>query len=248
MIEIRIHGRGGQGGVTLAKLIATSRFLQGLSVQAFGLYAAERSGAPIQAFCRYSEETITNRNLIYEPDHIIVLDPTLVGPAITAGLKAGGWILINSEESPRHLAEQFGHFRIATVDATKIARDNKLGTRSVPIVNTALAGAVGKMLGFPLPETEAALEHLGFVGGNIKAAGTARRTRQCSSWTGPPTRRRSRTSSRRRPCTPTACSKGRAHHGRPSGPGSGRPSSRTGSSSSRRATTSAPRATTCRAS
>ena len=49
MIEIRIHGRGGQGGVTLAKLIATSRFLQGLSVQAFGLYAAERSGAPIQA-------------------------------------------------------------------------------------------------------------------------------------------------------------------------------------------------------
>ena len=89
MIEIRIHGRGGQGGVTLAKLIASSRFLQGLSVQAFGLYAAERSGAPIQAFCRYSGQAITNRNLIYEPDHVIVLDPTLVGPAITAGLKAG---------------------------------------------------------------------------------------------------------------------------------------------------------------
>ena len=76
MIEIRIHGRGGQGGVTLAKLIATSRFLDGLSVQAFGLYAAERSGAPIQAFCRFSAEPITNRNLIYEPDHVIVLDPT----------------------------------------------------------------------------------------------------------------------------------------------------------------------------
>jgi 2-oxoacid:acceptor oxidoreductase gamma subunit (pyruvate/2-ketoisovalerate family) len=173
MIEIRIHGRGGQGGVTLAKLIATSRFLQGLSVQAFGLYAAERSGAPIQAFCRYSSQTITNRNLIYEPDHIIVLDPTLVGPAITAGLKAGGWILINSPESPDFFTEQFGHFRIATVDATRIARDNKLGTRSVPIVNTALAGAVGKMLGFPLDEIEAALEHLGFVGGNLAAAGRA---------------------------------------------------------------------------
>jgi 2-oxoacid:acceptor oxidoreductase gamma subunit (pyruvate/2-ketoisovalerate family) len=173
MIEIRIHGRGGQGGVTLAKLIATSRFLQGLSVQAFGLYAAERSGAPIQAFCRYSGETITNRNLIYEPDHIIVLDPTLVGPALTAGLKAGGWILINAEEAPGHFADQFGHFRIATVDATQIARDNKLGTRSVPIVNTALAGAVGKMLEFPLPEIEAALEHLGFVGGNLAAAGRA---------------------------------------------------------------------------
>jgi 2-oxoacid:acceptor oxidoreductase gamma subunit (pyruvate/2-ketoisovalerate family) len=170
MIEIRIHGRGGQGGVTLAKLIATSRFLQGLSVQAFGLYAAERSGAPIQAFCRYSESAITNRNLIYEPDHIIVLDPTLVGPAITAGLKPGGWILINSPESPDYFAEQFGHFRIATVDATQIARDNKLGTRSVPIVNTALAGAVGRMLDFPLDEIEAALEHLGFVGGNLAAA------------------------------------------------------------------------------
>ena len=173
MIEIRIHGRGGQGGVTLAKLIATSRFLQGLSVQAFGLYAAERSGAPIQAFCRYSEDTITNRNLIYEPDHIIVLDPTLIGPAVTAGLKAGGWILFNSEESPDYFAADFGHFRIATVDATRIARDNKLGTRSVPIVNTALAGAVGKMLGFPLEEIEAALQHLGFVDGNLKAAATA---------------------------------------------------------------------------
>jgi 2-oxoacid:acceptor oxidoreductase gamma subunit (pyruvate/2-ketoisovalerate family) len=173
VIEIRIHGRGGQGGVTLAKLIATSRFLRGYSVQAFGLYAAERSGAPIQAFCRYSEQTITNRNLIYEPDHIIVLDPTLVGPAITAGLKAGGWILINSPEAPGHFAETFGHFRIATVDATRIARDNELGTRSVPIVNTALAGAVGRMLGFPLAEVEAALEHLGFVDGNLAAAGRA---------------------------------------------------------------------------
>jgi 2-oxoacid:acceptor oxidoreductase gamma subunit (pyruvate/2-ketoisovalerate family) len=170
MIEIRIHGRGGQGGVTLAKLIATSRFLQGLSVQAFGLYAAERSGAPIQAFCRYSEEIITNRNLIYEPDHIIVLDPTLVGPTILAGLRAGGWILINASQSPDEFVEQFPRNRIATVDATTIARDNDLGTRSVPIVNTALAGAVGKMLGFPLDEIHAALEHLGFRGGNLVAA------------------------------------------------------------------------------
>ena len=100
MIEIRIHGRGGQGGVTLAKLIATSRFLQGQSVQAFGLYAAERSGAPVQAFCRYSDEPITNRNLIYEPDHIIVLDPTLIDAQIATGLKAGGWILLNSPQPP----------------------------------------------------------------------------------------------------------------------------------------------------
>ncbi|MGB5332423.1 MAG: 2-oxoacid:acceptor oxidoreductase family protein [Woeseiaceae bacterium] len=170
MIEIRIHGRGGQGGVTLAKLIATSRFLKGLSVQAFGLYAAERSGAPIQAFCRYSDRPITNRNLIYEPDHVIVLDPTLVAPAIAAGLKAGGWILINSPQAPDEYTNQFAHNRIATVDATTIARDNTLGTRSVPIVNTALAGAACRMLDYPLDEMCAALEHLGFGGTNLSAA------------------------------------------------------------------------------
>ncbi len=170
MIEIRIHGRGGQGGVTLAKLIATSRFLKGQSVQAFGLYAAERSGAPIQAFCRFSEEPITNRNLIYEPDHVVVLDPTLVGPPIVAGLRAGGWLLINSPQPPADFTEQFPRNRLASVDATTIARDNKLGTRSVPIVNTALAGAVGRMLEIPLEEVCAALEHLGFTGGNLAAA------------------------------------------------------------------------------
>ncbi|NCF29851.1 MAG: FAD-dependent oxidoreductase [Gammaproteobacteria bacterium] len=170
MIEIRIHGRGGQGGVTLAKLIATSRFLEGLSVQAFGLYAAERSGAPIQAFCRYSEDPIINRNLIYEPDHVIVLDPTLVGPAIAAGLKSGGWILINSPQAPTDFANQFDHNPLATIDATTIARENNLGTRSLPIVNTALAGAAGRMLGFPLEEIHSALEHLGFKGSNLTAA------------------------------------------------------------------------------
>ena len=96
MIEIRIHGRGGQGGVTLAKLIGTTRYLLGESVQAFGVYAAERSGAPLQAFCRCDTQPIVNRNMIYEPDHVIVLDPTLVGLGITGGLKPGGWILINT--------------------------------------------------------------------------------------------------------------------------------------------------------
>ncbi len=173
MIEIRIHGRGGQGGVTLAKLIATSRFLQGLSVQAFGLYAAERSGAPVQAFCRYSEEPITNRNLIYEPDHIIVLDPTLIGPGIVGGLKAGGWILLNSPQPPTEFVKVFPYNRLATIDATTIARDNDLGTRSVPIVNTALAGAAGRMFGFPLEEIRASLAHLGFAGSNLTAAARA---------------------------------------------------------------------------
>ncbi len=170
MIEIRIHGRGGQGGVTLAKIIAMSRFLCGKSVQAFGLYAAERSGAPIQAFCRFADTAVQNRNLIYEPDHVVVLDPTLVGLGITAGLKPRGWILLNSSEPPSCFAPQFPTNRVATVDATAIARAHKLGTRSVPIVNTALAGAVSRVLGFDFAEMRAALEQLGFVNANLTAA------------------------------------------------------------------------------
>lgn len=170
MLEIRIHGRGGQGGVTLAKLIATSRFLQGQSVQAFGLYAAERSGAPVQAFCRFDDRPITNRNLIYEPDHVVVLDPTLVGPSIVGGLKSGGWILLNTPEPLARFAEDFPDNSVATVDATAIARAHGLGTRSVPIVNTALAGGVARMLGFPLDEMLASVEHLGFGAANVSAA------------------------------------------------------------------------------
>ncbi len=173
MVEIRIHGRGGQGGVTLAKLIAASRFLQRQSVQAFGVYAAERSGAPVQAFCRFDDEVITDRNLIYEPDHVVVLDPTLVGTAILAGLKPGGWILLNTDRGAGAFAEAYANNRVATVDATGIARRYALGTRSVPIVNTALAGAVARILGFPLGEMLAALAHQGFGGGNVKAASDA---------------------------------------------------------------------------
>jgi len=170
VIEIRIHGRGGQGGVTLAKLISATRFLRGDSVQAFGLYAAERSGAPVQAFCRYDRAPITNRNLIYEPDHVIVLDPTLLGPGIAAGLKPGGWILVNTPDVRPDLAAELAAYRWATVDASAIARKHGLGTRSVPIVNTALAGAAGRVLGFDLDHVLTALEHLGFVGPNLQAA------------------------------------------------------------------------------
>ncbi|MCP3905737.1 MAG: pyruvate ferredoxin oxidoreductase, partial [Planctomycetes bacterium] len=170
MIEIRIHGRGGQGGVTLAKLIATTRYLLGDAVQAFGVYAAERSGAPLQAFCRYDSEPITNRNLIYEPDHVVVLDPTLIALGVSKGLKPGGWILINTTETAEKLEENYPGYRVATVDATAIARRNKLGTASVPIVNTALVGAVARILEFDLEHVDEALEHIGFVGANITAA------------------------------------------------------------------------------
>jgi 2-oxoacid:acceptor oxidoreductase gamma subunit (pyruvate/2-ketoisovalerate family) len=172
MIEIRIHGRGGQGGVTLAKLLAAAEHREGKSVQAFGVYAAERSGAPVQAYLRCDDEPIHNPNQIYAPDHLIVLDPTLISPAILAGLKPGGWILLNCEKAPEHYAgqERTQAFRIATVDATSIAVRHGLGSRTVPIVNTALAGAAARLLNMNLESVLAAFEEFGFHGGNERAA------------------------------------------------------------------------------
>jgi len=172
MIEIRIHGRGGQGGVTLAKLLAAAEHREGRSVQAFGVYAAERSGAPVQAYLRCDDEPIHNPNQIYEPDHLVVLDPTLISPVILSGLKPGGWILLNCEKQPEHYArqERVAAFRIATVDATSIAVRHGLGSRTVPIVNTALAGAAARLLGMSLESVLAAFDEFGFHAGNELAA------------------------------------------------------------------------------
>jgi len=172
MIEIRIHGRGGQGGVTLAKILAAAEHREGRSVQAFGVYAAERSGAPVQAYLRCDDEPIHNPNQIYEPDHLVVLDPTLISPLILSGLKPGGWILLNCDKSPEHYAQQerVAAFRIATVDATSIALRHGLGSSTVPIVNTALAGAAARLLGMNMDSVLAAFDEFGFHAGNETAA------------------------------------------------------------------------------
>ncbi|MFQ5494296.1 MAG: 2-oxoacid:acceptor oxidoreductase family protein [Phycisphaerae bacterium] len=170
MTEITICGRGGQGGVTLAKLIATTYFLRDKHVQAFGVYAAERSGAPLQAFVRIDDREITNHNQVREPDHIVVLDRTLINPDLAAGMKPGGWIIVNAPGAPEGFAEHFPGRRVATVDATSIATANGLGTRTVPIVNTTMLGAVGRMLDVPIADVLAALKHLNFIGANEASA------------------------------------------------------------------------------
>lgn len=163
MIEITIYGRGGQGGVTLAKLIATVWFARGKYAQAFGVYAAERSGAPIQAYVRIDDVQITNSNQIREPDHVIVLDPTLVAPSVLAGLKPRGGVIVNGTAT-------FSGRTIASIDATAIALRNGLGTRAVPIVNTTMMGAVARVFDFTFDEVKAAFDELGFAGANIDAA------------------------------------------------------------------------------
>ena len=170
MIEITIYGRGGQGGVTLAKLIATVWFSRGKYAQAFGVYAAERSGAPIQAFVRIDDAEITSSNQIREPDHVIVLDPTLIGSGIVAGLEPAGGIILNTPHTPIDFDDLFAGRSVATIDATAIALRHGLGTRAVPIVNTTMMGAVARVFGFTFEEVRATFAELGFGGANLDAA------------------------------------------------------------------------------
>jgi 2-oxoacid:acceptor oxidoreductase gamma subunit (pyruvate/2-ketoisovalerate family) len=173
MIKITIYGRGGRGGVTLAKLIAAAYFLRGKYVQAFGRYGAERAGAPVQAFVRVDDEEITEHYAIREPEHVIVLDAGLIAPEVAQGMDAGGWIMINTPLPPDAFADVYPGHNVATVDASTIAVDNGLGTKALPIVNTALLGAVAEILGLSLADAEAAIAHLDLGESNLKAAHTA---------------------------------------------------------------------------
>ncbi|HQD27570.1 MAG TPA: 2-oxoacid:acceptor oxidoreductase family protein, partial [Methanoculleus thermophilus] len=97
MRELRIHGRGGQGSVTAAELIAFAAFEGGMYAQAFPAFGVERRGAPVQAFVRFSDKKIRLRSQIYEPDYIIVQDPTLIGDVdVFMGMKSGGVAIINT--------------------------------------------------------------------------------------------------------------------------------------------------------
>jgi 2-oxoacid:acceptor oxidoreductase gamma subunit (pyruvate/2-ketoisovalerate family) len=169
VLEVRLHGRGGQGGVTCAKILAAVWARLGKSVQTFGDYAGERSGAPVRAYTRVSDAPITDRNKVYRPDHLLVLDPTLLGDEVVAGLAPGGTLLVNTPKSPDDLAERFAGFRVATVDATAIARRHGIGTRSVVIVNTTIAGAFARAMGLPFDALDATYRALGFAG-NLEAA------------------------------------------------------------------------------
>lgn len=147
MIEIRFHGRGGQGAVVASKVLAVAFFHEGLYVQSFPAFGVERRGAPVMAFLRVDREPIQLRVNIYHPDHIIVLDPTLIGAVdVTSGLKPNGWVLINSAHPPEFF-KGLKDFRVATVDATSIAIRNGLGSRTNPIVNTAILGAFSRVSG-----------------------------------------------------------------------------------------------------
>ncbi len=149
MIEIRFHGRGGQGTVVASEILASAFFKEGSHVQAFPTFGVERRGAPVAAFLRVDDRPIRLRCQIQEPDHIVILDPTLIPVVdVTAGLKPDGWILINSDRAPQHFARfAAGGWRVALVDASSLALEYHLGNRTNPIVNTAILGAFASVSG-----------------------------------------------------------------------------------------------------
>lgn len=144
MVEIRMHGRGGQGAVVACKILASALFKEGKFAQSFPAFGVERRGAPVQAFIRVDDKPINLRTQIYEPDLLVVLDPTLLKTVdVTAGLKSGGKILINSAFPPSKMNLP-DKFIVRTFDASKIAMEHRLGSRSQPIVNTAILGAFSR--------------------------------------------------------------------------------------------------------
>lgn len=145
MQEIRVHGRGGQGAVTSAELVAISAINTGRFAQAFPSFGPERRGAPVVAFCRVDEKKINIRAKVYNPDVVIVLDPGLVALLDpTEGMKDGGILIMNTRKTPEELfASKGSSIRVATVDADRIAIE-ELGR---PIVNTTMIGAFIKVTG-----------------------------------------------------------------------------------------------------
>jgi len=142
LIEIRWHGRGGQGAVTSAELLAQAAINEGKYAQAFPSFGPERRGAPVLAFVRISNEPIRIRAEITEPDVVVVLDPSLLRMInVASGLKNEGTLVVNTRKSAEEIRAEFGsNWRLATIDATKIAQE-LLG---VPITNTTMIGALIK--------------------------------------------------------------------------------------------------------
>jgi len=145
LIEVRFHGRGGQGAWTASLLLAQAGLREEKYIQSFPAFGPERAGAPITAFTRISGEPIHLHSSVYEPDVVVVLDPTLLGPAVVVGVKADTKIVANTDKTPEELRESLGikGGKYYVLDATSLA----LKILGRPITNTAMLGAVVKATG-----------------------------------------------------------------------------------------------------
>ncbi|MFP4608043.1 MAG: 2-oxoacid:acceptor oxidoreductase family protein [Candidatus Aenigmatarchaeota archaeon] len=153
MIEVRFHGRGGQGSVVASELLARAAFEEGKDVQAFPMFGVERRGAPVTAFTRIDEKTVRDHSKIHTPEVVIVLDTALMDAVdVTEGLKDDGHIIINTGKDPSEMKVDT-EADVYTVDASDIAVQHGLGTEVAPIVNTAILGAVSSATGMVKKES-----------------------------------------------------------------------------------------------
>jgi pyruvate ferredoxin oxidoreductase gamma subunit len=145
MIEVRFHGRGGQGAVTSAEMVALAAIEEGKFAQGFPSFGPERRGAPVISFARVDDKPIRLRSKIYQPDVAVVLDPSLLKILDPSqGLKSGGILIINTNKTIEQVRSEFGFkVKLAVVDADLIARQ-ELG---LPITNTTMIGALVKGTG-----------------------------------------------------------------------------------------------------
>jgi len=150
LIEIRWHGRGGQGAKTAALLLAQSAFEMGKFMQGFPEYGPERMGAPVTAYTRISDEPILIHSNIYEPDVVVVVDETLINTVkVTEGLKKDGVLIVNTDKSPEEIKKALNFDgKVYTINATKIALETIGGN----FPNTPMLGAVVKVTGVIDPD------------------------------------------------------------------------------------------------
>jgi len=151
MLEIRFHGRGGQGAVTSAELLAKAAIKEGKYGQAFPSFGPERRGAPVVAFCRIDEKQIKIRSNINEPDIVLVLDPSILRIVnVAAGLKDDGILVTNTKHKADEIREELNlKCKLAVVNANRIARE-ELG---LPITNTTMLGALLKAKAVVSPDS-----------------------------------------------------------------------------------------------
>lgn len=151
MIEVRFHGRGGQGAVTSAELMAQAAIGEGKYAQAFPSFGPERRGAPVTSFLRVSEVPIRLREKVSKPNVVVILDPTVMNVTkVNDGLQDDGLLIINTSRPIADIRKQYGFTqKIAVVDAYKIAEE----TLGVPITNTVMMGALIKATQMVRPES-----------------------------------------------------------------------------------------------
>ena len=141
LVELRFHGRGGQGAVTAANILARAAVIEGKYAQAFPYFGAERRGAPVVAFARISDKPLEVHSQVRNPNIVVVLDPAIPDLVdVTQGIKPGGLIILNSPEKTT-----IRHEKVYCVNATKIAKDLGLVIGGWPVVNTAILGALVKV-------------------------------------------------------------------------------------------------------